>query len=208
MQVVARKRAVIGQHEALYSLAERAAPTMTYALHAVDLRKTNELDDAIATAGMDTQRPTLVVLECVLAYLEAEEATAVLAWAARTFPTAAVVTYDPTRPDDAFGRQMLVNLNARGCPFRSIAAVSDPERHAARLRQCGWARAECCDMNAVYRHLLDPHSRRAAEQLEMLDELEEWTLMLAHYALALGVNEGQRDAHIMRGVTLTPQRSA
>lgn len=177
---------------------------MTYALHAVDLRNTAELDEAIAAAGMDTQRPTLVILECVLAYLEANEAAAVLAWAARKFPTGAVITYDPTRPHDAFGRQMLVNLQARGCPFRSIAAAADPEQHAARLRQCGWARAECCDMNTVYRGVLDPHSRRAAERLELLDEVEEWHLMLAHYVLALGVSEPGPDG-LLRDLTLNIQ---
>jgi tRNA wybutosine-synthesizing protein 4 len=101
------------------------------------------------------------------------------------------VTYDPIKPDDAFGRQMLMNLEARGCPFRSLAAARDADATAERLRACGWHRAQCRDMNHVYSRVLEPQARRAAERVEMLDELEEWHLMLAHYALAVGVN----DAH-------------
>lgn len=122
-QVVARKRAVIGQQEALYTLIEGAPPGAVYALQAADLRRTKELDAAIVATGLDTGLPTLVLLECVLAYLEPQDAASLLSWAAAKFPTSVVVTYDPTHPHDPFGRQMLLNLQARGCPFRSISAA-------------------------------------------------------------------------------------
>ena len=133
--------------------------------------------------------PTFILLECVLVYMQAEKASQLLAWAARSFPSAAVLVYDPTRPHDAFGLQMQKNLRARGCPFLSIASVADPEAHAHRLLACGWGRAEAADMRSVYRRLLEPRARAQAERAEMLDEVEEWHLMLAHYALALGVND-------------------
>ena len=198
-QVVARKRAVIGQQEALYTLIEGAPPGAVYALQAADLRRTKELDAAIVATGLDTGLPTLVLLECVLAYLEPQDAASLLSWAAAKFPTSVVVTYDPTHPHDPFGRQMLLNLQARGCPFRSISAAPDPEALMVRLHACGWSRAECCDMNAVYTTFLEPSSRRAAERLELLDEVEEWHLMLGHYALAVGVNDPQG---VLAGVTL------
>ena len=202
---MARKRAVIGQHEALYTLIERAPPGGRYALQAADLRRTQELDGAVSAAGLDTRVATLILLECVLAYLDPQDAASLLAWASRTFPSACVVTYDPTRPNDAFGRQMLLNLQARGCPFRSISAAPDPEHLVARLHACGWARAECADMNDVYTRVLEPASRRAAERLELLDEVEEWHLILGHYALAVGVNDAQG---LLAGVTLAATRDA
>ena len=130
-----------------------------------------------------------MLLECVLVYMEPPQAVELLRWAAQALPTAAVVVYDPTRPDDAFGQQMQLILAARGCPLVGIAGGADPAAHAARLRAAGWARAAAADMDQVYRRFLDPAPRAAAERREMLDEVEEWTLIQRHYALALGVND-------------------
>ena len=147
--------------------------------------------------------PTLVLLECVLVYMEPPEAAELLRWAAGALPTAAVVLYDPTRPHDAFGKQMLLNLAARGCPLVGIAGGADPAAHAARLRGAGWARAAAADMDDVYRRFLDPEPRAAAERREMLDEIEEWTLIQRHYALALGVNDATPGG-MLRSLSLEP----
>jgi tRNA wybutosine-synthesizing protein 4 len=130
-----------------------------------------------------------VVLECVLVYMDAPQAAALLASLAASLPTSAVIVYDPTRPDDAFGRQMQLNVAARGCPLRGIGGGATPGAHAARLRAAGWAVAAAADMHDVYRCFLEGPPRAAAERRELLDELEEWTLIQRHYALALGVND-------------------
>lgn len=66
-------------------------------------------------------------------------------------PTAATPTPHPhqVRPDDAFGKQMLLNLSLRGCPLLGICW--DVDEQAARLRQAGWERAEAAPMDAMYR---------------------------------------------------------
>lgn len=122
-------------------------------------------------------------------YCEPAPAAAVLRWAAEAFPLAAIITYDPMRPTDPFGQQMLANLEARGVPLRSIGAAPDQAAHVARLLSAGWGRAEAVDMDNAYRTLLDTADRRRIERLEFLDELEEFRLLLQHYVLALGVNE-------------------
>jgi hypothetical protein len=62
--------------------------------------------------------PTLFLCECVLIYLEASEAAAVLAtaaaMAAEAGAPAAVAIYEQTRPDDAFGSTMISNLEVCG----------------------------------------------------------------------------------------------
>ena len=121
--------------------------------------------------------------------MEPQQAAELLRWAAAALPTAAVLIYDPTRPHDAFGQQMLLNPAARGCPLVGIAGGAEPAAHAARLRSAGWGRAAAADMDEVYRLFLEPGPRAAAERREMLDEVEEWTLIQRHYALALGIND-------------------
>lgn len=96
---------------------------------------------------------------------------------------------------------MLINLAARGAPFLGIHAGRTPEEHAARLRAAGWARGEAGDMAAVHRRFLDQRDVARAEALEPLDELEEWRLFQAHYALGLGVNDTDAQlAHMTLGL--------
>ena len=40
-------------------------------------------------------------------------------------------------------------------------------------------------MDVVYKACLDPQDRRRAERLELLDELEEWTLIQQHYCITV-----------------------
>lgn len=121
-----------------------------YALAAADLRDLGQLAAATAGAGLDPGVPTLVLAECVLVYLEPAQSAAVLDWAASQLHTAALAVYEQIKPDDAFGRQMLLNLEARGCPL--LAICRDLREQAARLLQAGWQRAEAEDMGVIYRY--------------------------------------------------------
>jgi tRNA wybutosine-synthesizing protein 4 len=120
-----------------------------YRLVPADLREPRQVRAALGRAGADLGTPTLVLAECVLVYLEQAESRAALETVAALFPTAAVAVYEQIRPDDAFGRQMLRNLEVRGCPLLGICA--DLEAHRARLLSTGWTRAEVEDMGTVYR---------------------------------------------------------
>jgi len=133
--------------------------------------------------------PTFILLECVLAYLTPAAARALLTSLASSFPTAVLLLYDPTRPDDAFGQQMLRSLAAAGHPFLGVEEVATPQLHAARLRSAGWARAHAADLGRVQASVLDAADVRRAERLEPLDEIEEWGLFQRHYAMAMGVND-------------------
>lgn len=177
---------------------ERAAVVLGdgggYRLVSADLRDVSALDAAVRASGFDPALPTLFVAECCLVYVPPTEAAAVLSWAAAVAseaPASCVVLYDPIGPDDPFGRQMLINLEARGCPLIGIDGAPDLEAQRRRLRACGWEASGASDMNGVYAALsrAAPAEVRRAERLEMLDELEEWRLIQGHYCVAWGVNE-------------------
>jgi len=163
-----------------------------YTLMAVDLRKADKLDAAMEKAGFDFSMPTLILSECVLIYLEASHASAVLSHLAQKFHRAAAVAiYEQVKPDDAFGRQMVLNLELRGCPLRSLSAVPTLEAHKQRLLDCGWSRSYAHDMDELYRLFVDPKEQARAERLEIFDEFEEWHLIQEHYSIALGVNDAE-----------------
>lgn len=55
--------------------------------------------------------PTLFISECVLIYLPPQNGSAVIEWAAKTFPCGAFCTYEQINPDDPFGQVMVSNIS-------------------------------------------------------------------------------------------------
>ena len=162
-----------------------------YRLVAADLRDVNSLNDA-AAKHLDPEVPTLIISECCLAYLERHEAEAVVRWCAEVTSAceaSAFVLYDPINPSDAFGRQMVMNVAARGSPLRGI--LGSVGEQTDRMSRCGFRSAGCVDMNETWDYLTRRNSADVARvvRLEMFDEIEEWRLIQAHYCVAWGVNQ-------------------
>jgi len=200
-EVCQRKAAIISQHpQYLSSLLPSHSKTYTsqgiitsptYNLHPADIRSLDTVKHALECS--ESSLPTLVIAECVLVYVAPDHSNALISWLATTFHNASIIIYDPIRPNDAFGRQMLINLDARGCPLLGILDAPTPEAQCQRLKTAGWTSgAECMDLYQVHNQCLDPGDRFRAERLEPLDEFEEWTLFMQHYCLVVG-NNGPAD---------------
>jgi tRNA wybutosine-synthesizing protein 4 len=129
----------------------------------------------------------MVLAECVLAYLSPEHSDPLLAGFPRGFPRCAFAGYEPFRLDDPFGAVMKRNLEARGCPMLGAAARRDPDASARRFVSAplGWAAARCFDLNEVHDHAPSAADRARVARIEMLDEVEEWRIILAHYAITV-----------------------
>ncbi|CAM8943292.1 unnamed protein product [Rhodiola kirilowii] len=82
----------------------------SYKLLPVDLRDIPKLDEVIARANMDPGMPTFIIAECVLIYLDPDSSRNIVSWASRTFSTSIFFLYEQILPDDAFGQQMIRNL--------------------------------------------------------------------------------------------------
>ncbi|CAA3000833.1 tRNA wybutosine-synthesizing 4, partial [Olea europaea subsp. europaea] len=81
-----------------------------YKLLPVDLRDLQKLDDIVTLANIDPSLPTFVIAECVLIYLDPDSSHDIVRWASKTFSTAVFFLYEQIHPDDAFGQQMIRNL--------------------------------------------------------------------------------------------------
>ncbi|BDA43511.1 tRNA wybutosine-synthesizing protein 4 [Coccomyxa sp. Obi] len=205
-EVTQRKAAIIAANAPLHeqlgpNAKEKIHPgegkVQTEALSVLpaDLRDVNGVESALLASGFDPQLPTYVLAECVLVYMEADESAAVVRWLGKFLSTAACVVYEQIKPGDAFGRQMLTNLECRGCPLRGIQATPDLGAHQRRFLNNGWQRADAKDMSTIYRAYLDPAEKRRAERLEIFDEFEEWHMIQDHYCLVLAVNDASGVLH-------------
>lgn len=149
------------------------------------------VEDQLVAAGFDPNLPTYILSECVLVYLDPEVSRAIISWAAQKLSTAMFVIYEQIRPHDAFGRQMMTNLEARGCPLRGLPAVPSLEAQRQRFLNNGWPAAGAWAMDQIYRDCLDRDDKRRIEGLEIFDEFEEWHMIQSHYCIAVGIKDDQ-----------------
>jgi len=128
-------------------------------------------------------------------------------------PFVAVAMYDPIPSNDRFGKLMIENLQKAGITGRrqghvrstadddddttlqqlSLEKTSTLTDQLTKLIQSGFDTAIGCDMMAAYDHgVISMEERRCAARCEMLDELEEFVLLMKHYCLVMGVSAKNR----------------
>lgn len=167
------------------SLEEGVIRSPKYALIPCDLRRVDLLKDRLENlAEMRYESPTLVVLECVTAYLDGSATRALLGYVASHFKHCCVLVYDMIGPNDPFGQQLIMNVEARGCPLPGIRSFPTRDSHVQLLRDSGFEQAGCHDMLDIYNRYVDQTERKRIERLQFLDELEEWNLIMSHYCIS------------------------
>lgn len=165
--------------------------TFEYALHKCDLRTLDSVDAALSACGVNRARgcATLFLTECVLMYLKPEDSDGLVKHVNGSFTGLRYfVNYEAIGPDDAFGRRMIQNIARRGSPLLGITAYPDVKSQEARFLRCGWAQARGFTMRRVFDGMYGFKERIALNRIEVLDELEEWNLIMDHYALVVSSN--------------------
>jgi hypothetical protein len=172
--------------------------TPVYSLVAVDLAQGRSAIEAalgrtrrhrISPAGPNI---TLILLECVLAYLSEQEMLQLfeaLREHTRDHP-AILVCYDPIDLSDPFGRHMRKRLEERGAPLLGPNCTVNLAEAVRKLEMlfvpeaAPYSHARGLTMMQVYEHLRhDPTERSRLDQILALDETEELALLMRHYAL-------------------------
>lgn len=141
-----------------------------------DLRDASFLQ---ALPDISFQCPTIILSECVLMYLSPEAGDQLIGTAKALFAQLTFVSFEPLKSDDAFGEQMVSNLQGR-LPSKLLSLGRYATLDAQTLR-FGMPHAAAFTLNqleAIYAAELHHPSLQ-------LDEREEWSLISEHYALVV-----------------------
>ncbi|GJD09412.1 tRNA wybutosine-synthesizing protein 4 [Galdieria sulphuraria] len=93
------------------------------------------------------------------------------------------ILFELTFPTDPFGRQMVKNIEQRGFSLESLLSYPSLRAQKERFIQFGYPKVDIKSMYTIYEDVLAVEEKRRIERLELLDELEEWKLLLQHYFL-------------------------
>lgn len=183
-----------------------------YFIHSHDLRCLPLKGEALRY--IETDVPTLLISECCLIYLAPADADAALEYFTRLFPSTTplgVAVYEPIRPHDAFGRTMVANLTARGIHLQTLEANATLEMQRRRLQRFGWGDPSsddeerggqrttkasgvgAIDLDYMWSTWVNEKEKDRVTELEWMDEVEEWMLLMRHYCIAWGWRESSEN---------------
>eukprot|EP00941_MAST-03F_sp_MAST-3F-sp1_P005956 g5956.t1 len=175
--------------------------TNHYHLIPNDLNNVKKLEQKLKEAGIEPNTTTLVIAECVLAYMEPNKGDELIEWTEQFFKRIEFVTYEPILIDDAFGKIMMKNFKEKGCDLRGIMTTEKgikrwkrregggrrgnggEEKGAGR----GWTEVRGGDMNKVWNWIKQKDEKEVERitKIEIFDEFEEWWLFMKHYGITV-----------------------
>lgn len=179
-------------------------------LIAQDLRMGSELVQQLDRAGFDPSMPTLVITECVLVYLEADH-TLQLIQSMHDYLRSGRsmwISYDMIKADDTYGKMMMQNLSRAGFSLPGFQNFLTLQAHEEKFQHSNWIHAKAIDMLQFYHRVIEREKIEKIQKLEILDEVEEWNMIMSHYSMTLAANCDDFYFIVNELTTLRPHESS
>lgn len=182
--VTSKKRRVIQMSKELTELTVQG----NYHLISIDLNNFSEqIIEDLKVMGINEEKPTLILAECILLYLNPSKCNAILEWISR-FNQSELLVFEQSNFLDSFGKTMVNNLKGKGIQIQNAHDYPTIESQLNRLVAKGFTIAECLNMEEAFRKFISIEDQSRIAKLELFDEIEEWLLVSSHYYFILAKN--------------------
>ncbi|KAH0572641.1 Leucine carboxyl methyltransferase [Spironucleus salmonicida] len=121
--------------------------------------------------------PTLFISDVVVSYIESDS-TIDLIKQMRQFAYYAYISFEMINPDDKFGDTMIFNMSRRETFMPTFAEVGYTGSYRARFLENECESIFCKEAWEVYKKW---NGRNEMEKIEMLDEFEQFEIIMKHY---------------------------
>ncbi|KAI6250062.1 Leucine carboxyl methyltransferase 1 [Erysiphe necator] len=165
---------------------------VAYCFHPIDLRQITKKENLLSFFGLRADLPTLILSECCLCYMDVIESSAIIKWFTEKIPSIGIILYEPIGSDDSFGKMMISNLAARNIVMPSLSQFKTLSDQRKRLSEFGFNRTSpktgcnAKDINETWEDWIPAAEKARVNNLEGLDEVEEWQMLAKHYAIVWG----------------------
>ena len=162
-----------------------------YNLFPCDLNYPKKIGEVLEKNGLKKNVPTLIISECVLAYLEKNTVPLLLENLKNYFTNFAIIDYEMYNPTDGFGKVMIRNFKNRGIPLSSIDFFYSLENIKENYIKKNYD-IKIETVLDLYNTVICRDEIQRINKLEWIDEFEELFLMFRHYFISIAkFSEGE-----------------
>lgn len=152
-----------------------------------DLRDAPRFLAALQSSGCSPSVPTVIISECVLVYLPKTATLSLCTALGEYFTEALWVSYDMFSPADRFGVIMQQNIASQGYSVPGFHDFPTLLTQEERFISSGWSIAKALSMMTAFYAMVTREEQRRVSRLEMMDEVEEWHMLMSHYCLTVAL---------------------
>ena len=159
-----------------------------FSLIGCNLTQVQEMESKLESCKFDWSKPTFILTECSLTYVDVKDVTNILGWLSRKLSHFLLVDYEQIQPFDAFGQIMVDHFSKRNSPLKCIHTYHSIDLHRKRFENLGLTTI-IHTISEIMSHFKGPNERKIALSVDdQFDEYEELQLKCSHYILLLASN--------------------
>jgi tRNA wybutosine-synthesizing protein 4 len=153
-----------------------------------DIVQVDNLLFDLERSGLNLSAPTVILLECVLSYVDQKSANLLLSTLASRFSEATLIMYDPVLPysnSSCAGLAFMMHqkFNERQAPLLSCAQSA--AQYMNNLRTAGWMHVTAMSVNQASKLFLSAVERKEGTLSEPFDEFASLALLQNYYAVGI-----------------------
>ncbi len=167
-----------------------------YYLLKADITNISQVEEKLNESKINTENFTIFIAECLLVYIKKNDTYEMLKSYTNMFKNILFLEYDLIGAFDPFGKEMIVNLSERGISLSGYEELPDEESHKNRYLETGFKFSEVVDCLQYYHHGISKEEKKVIEHLEMMDEFEEFNLLMKHSCFGYGISTNNDYASI------------